>query len=409
MSTGLTSRGIEPAWGRQAERALPWLFTSLGFFLPMAPAPVSVLLAILIVFAVVLAPRLLALEPWREPTVIIGLLLLAWIAGHTLWTSGFDVREAVPAVNRYHELLLPLVLIPLFRLAGRPDAFLRGLVAGALVWAALHWAALAHEPLAAYLAKRRISAGWTMAVTAFLLLVHAPVARRPSLYRLAAAALSVTVVFAISGRTGHVVLLALLALAAGLLARRGRDLAVVVVAALAIGVVALSSTRLQDRLAETVSGSARLDRPVTNSTEIRLQLALTARDLVLAHGWTGVGHTHFAERHAESTTARLLADPNGAAHLKEWWVHIDNPHNEYVLQVVGAGATALALFLGWLAAPLLRSGPVHMRRSIIGLILAFAIGCLFNSLLRDFIEGHFFTVILAWLLAQADVRSDPGR
>ena len=62
---------------------------------------------------------------------------------------------------------------------------------------------------------------------------------------------------------------------------------------------------------------------------------------------------------------------------------------------------ALALFLAWLVAPLLRTAPLAVRQSIAGLVLAFAVGCLFNSLLRDFIEGHFFVVVLSWLLAQA--------
>ena len=32
--------------------------------------------------------------------------------------------------------------------------------------------------------------------------------------------------------------------------------------------------------------------------------------------------------------------------------------------------------------------------------MAFAVGCLFNSMLLDFVEGHFYIALLAWLLAE---------
>jgi heptosyltransferase-3 len=35
-----------------------------------------------------------------------------------------------------------------------------------------------------------------------------------------------------------------------------------------------------------------------------------------------------------------------------------------------------------------------------GIALAFAVGCLFNSMLLDFVEGHFYVALLAWLLAE---------
>jgi hypothetical protein len=41
-----------------------------------------------------------------------------------------------------------------------------------------------------------------------------------------------------------------------------------------------------------------------------------------------------------------------------------------------------------------------------GLCLAFAIGCLFNSMLMDFVEGHLYTALLAWLLARRHEKPD---
>ncbi|TFZ04841.1 O-antigen ligase family protein [Ramlibacter rhizophilus] len=372
---------------------------AFGFFLPMGPAGVSITLALLLVAAVALYPRLAFKPAWRNPVVAIGVALFAWTTLHTVWTSGFAWREAIEAVNRYHELLLPLLLIPLLHGRAR-EPFLQGLVAGVLVWAALHWVALAYPPLAVEIGPRRISAGWTLATSAFLMLVLAPARSRPWLWRLGAGFLALTVLFAIGGRTGHIVLLALLALAAVLQAPRGRRLPTALAVLLAVAVLAVASPKVRERAAETWTGSAQLDGTALSSTDIRVQLALTALAMAREHGLTGVGHTRVAERHAEVTLERLHAQPSGRHHQDEFWVRLDNPHNEYLMQLIATGAVGFALFLAWVAAPLRQPGSRPDRHALLGLVVAFAIGCLFNSLLRDFIEGHYYAAVLSWLLAR---------
>ena len=59
------------------------------------------------------------------------------------------------------------------------------------------------------LGSRRISAGFVLAVCAFLVLMRARGQPRPWPARALAAFLALTVLFAIEGRTGHVVLLVL--------------------------------------------------------------------------------------------------------------------------------------------------------------------------------------------------------
>jgi heptosyltransferase-3 len=47
-----------------------------------------------------------------------------------------------------------------------------------------------------------------------------------------------------------------------------------------------------------------------------------------------------------------------------------------------------------------------VRAALAGVALAFAVGCVFNSLLLDFMEGHLYVTLLAWLLADArDLRT----
>ena len=79
-----------------------------------------------------------------------------------------------------------------------------------------------------------------------------------------------------------------------------------------------------------------------------------------------------------------------------------NPHNEYLMQLVGGGFAALTLFLAWLVLPMMRKGQsVGVHTSLVGIALAFAAGSLFNSLLMDFVEGHLYVALLVWLLAQS--------
>jgi O-antigen ligase len=75
-----------------------------------------------------------------------------------------------------------------------------------------------------------------------------------------------------------------------------------------------------------------------------------------------------------------------------------NPHNEYLLITVQIGIVGLAallwlLYTQWKLAPSL---PTQLESRLArGLVIAFSIGCIFNSLLLDHTEGLFY----AWLSA----------
>lgn len=386
-----------PSLARPLDAALAAALAALGFFLPFSTAGVSLSLAALALLALPTAPALWRSAPWRDPVMATGLLLLAYIALHTLLTSGLT-PAAGQAINRYHELLMAPVLFALLRLVSARRAFFRGLACGAVAYAAAHWLAALSLPLPIDLASRRISAGFGLALCAFVFLDQARASARPWLLRSAAAFLALTVLFAIDGRTGHVLVLVLTAVAAWQHSPPRWRWGAVIAVPLALAALSLGSTAVQSRLGETLGRSDSPEGTLT-STGIRVELLRNGLALARQHAAFGAGFARYQEIHEQAAQARYGADPARRHLLQDSWVHAPNPHNEYLMQLVGGGVVALALFVAWLLLPVLRGGP--MRGALVGVSLAFAVGCLLNSSLMDFTEGHLYVALLTWLLAQA--------
>lgn len=397
--------------GRGLDQALCIALALLGFLLPVSVAGVAILMGVFLVLAALAAPAVWRSAPWRDPVIALGLLLFAYIAAHTLLTSGFT-PEAWKAINRYHELLIAALLLALCRLATRPWWFLHGLLAGTLLYAGAHWLALVWQPMAGYLEMRRISAGFNLAIFAFVLLALAPGGARPGRSLLAAAFLVLTVFFAVEGRTGHLVMLLLVGLAAWMFSPRRWRWAAVVVLPLVVLALALGSPAVQKRVSETLAGSSPTAAGDMSSTGIRIELVRNGLNLAGRYALTGGGFAEYRRLSEESARELYAGDPERRAYLDQDWARIANPHNEYLMQLVGGGVLALGLFLAWLVAPTLRVAQSHgVQAALVGIGAAFAVGCLFNSLLMDFVEGHFYVALMTWLLAQSgrDLPQASGR
>ena len=74
-----------------------------------------------------------------------------------------------------------------------------------------------------------------------------------------------------------------------------------------------------------------------------------------------------------------------------------NPHNEYLLIFFENGVIGLLLFLAFLILVWRQSNNIqeHEKWLIRALVITFSVGCLFNSLLLDNSEAHFFVLLLA--------------
>lgn len=374
------------------ERALQFALTAalaaLGVFAPFSTAGTSIALAVLLLIALAMAPRVWRLQPWRQPVFAVGLALLVYIGVRSMAAAASPL-DGLKLANRYHELLMIPVLWTLMQLANGRRAFLMGLLAGSLFLAVLHWI-----PLPDYWTNkvelRRISAGFGLAVCAFVFFEEARLKQMPrTLGYGAAASLAITVLFAAAARTGYVVLLLMIACAAWRATpRKWRWAAFVMLVAAALLVGSVYSS-LREKRGDTAI-----------SNQIRAELLYNTLEVVREHWAFGTGWATYPQAYAD------IAAKNGAppdAH----WAQSENPHNEYLMQAAAGGVPALAMFLAWIGLPMAaalwrRAATDDTTGSLACVALAFAVGSLFNSLLLDFTEGHLYGALMAWLMAQRE-------
>jgi ADP-heptose:LPS heptosyltransferase/O-antigen ligase len=391
--------GEAPAWNL----LLVLTLAALGFFLPFSSAGVAVAELALVLLALTRADVIRRLAPWRDPVMAAGLLLLAYIAIHTLIVSG-TARDSLRAINRYQELLLAPILLALLHSSGNRIVFIRAVMTGAALLALFYWAALLEPGLYALLSSRRISAGFALAVCSFVVLVRANGQPRPWPARIFSAFLAVTVLFTIDGRTGYVMLLVLASCAAWLHSPVRWRWFAALICPLIVLAVATSSDAVNSRMKETLASSHVWGSgSQLSSTDKRIEMLRLASDLVRRYGVAGAGFANYSAVNQQATLERYRDKDHAEVDLRADWATTNNPHNEYLMQLIGGGITALVLFLAWLGLAFRQAaqGPRPMGGLLAGVSLAFAVGCLLNSLLMDFVEGHLYVSLLAWMLAES--------
>jgi O-antigen ligase len=385
-----------------AERAYQFALSAslalLGFFLLFSTAGTSLALGLLLLLCCLPPARVLRLAPWRQPVMALGLLLLAYIGLRTFAADG--LAPSLEAMKQYHELALLPILWALMRVSRRPQAFVNGLLLGAVLYATAHWLAPYVHLLEWPLHKRRVSAGFGLAICTFLLFENTRLGRLPPRigYSLAAY-LGATVVFASDGRTGHFLLL-LLMICASFRASPPRLRAGVISATLlAALLMAYGSNPIRSRMMDTWKEIRAEESGAAAAPWTRTELLRTGMIVVREHWPLGTGWERYPQAYSDAAARRFgnTRQDGGAGSV--------NPHNEYVLQLGAGGWPALLLFVLWLAAPVCRA--IRRRRKAdpwagaVGcLALAYAGSAAFNSVLLDFTEAHVYVALLAWMLAR---------
>jgi O-antigen ligase len=371
----------------------------LGFSIPLSVALDNVLLVIVVA-------GWLASGAWHDKwnavvgrrvavaaLALFGLLLIGALYGDR------NPGDTALTLRKYMDLLWIPILVWVFRDAAMRSRGIHALAASLAVVLLLSFLIMADAiPQTDLLSgdssypvvfKTRQTHGMLMAFGAFLYVQLALAARsaRLRVLWLALALLAlINGTLVIQGATGYLLFGALALYLGhgwggwkGIGAAAGAAAAVFLVLVLIPGPFQHRITQIQTQLAEWQSGRPAVD----SSIGLRLDFYRNSLDIVREHPLIGVGTGGFPRAYVDHVRGSKAVETR-------------NPHNEYLhiaVQIGVAGLLAL-LYLFWthwrtapqLASPLER----HLAR---GLVLAIAIGCVFNSLLLDHTEG----LLYAWL------------
>ncbi|MCZ7566669.1 MAG: O-antigen ligase family protein [Burkholderiales bacterium] len=394
---------MSAAFTARASIAAGWIAAAMGASIPVSVASDNALLGLLLgLWALAGGPRRSweALRASRAAQLALGLLALLGLGA--LWAE-VPAGERLATLWKYRELALIVILLPLF---ADPRVRRQGLVAlcaavivSVLISYLLHFGlapgggVFKGGPADPYVFKLRITHNFLAVFGAFVLAAAALRARPPwqrAVLSLLALACVLNVVLLVQGRTGYVVLAGLVTYAfAARLGWKG-----VIAGAGLVGALGLAafygSNAFHDRVVQTwhEAEAARDDPAAPTSVGLRLQFYRTSAEIVRDHPFLGVGTGGFAEAYAERVRGTAMEPTR-------------NPHNEYLLLAshVGLGGPLLfVLLLGALWRACGRLPKRSLEREVgQAMVIAMALGCVFNAFLLDHTEG----LVFAWVSALA--------
>lgn len=336
-----------------------------------------------------------------EPVAWLGCVLFAALAAGIAW-SRVPAEEASGALLKYRNLLLFGVVLFLVADARWRERLLGAFFAGALVLLVLSYAirlGLLRNVDArgfsstdnAIVLKNAITHGLLMSLLSYGTAVYAlrSAGWRRWVFTLIAALATFNVWFAVQGRTGYVVMAALvLWLAYSRWSARGLAAAVVGLALL-LGAAWQWAPVFQMRVGQAVQEAHDYRyqaHPGDTSIGSRLHFWTRSAQWMAQHPLLGAGTGGWSEAFYEATEGE-----DGFMHNRDR----NHPHNEYIHLAVQLGPSGLALFVAMLVVAFRRAGRLSGEYALLaqGFVLAFAVGSLFNDLLFDSTEGHMWAVL----------------
>jgi O-antigen ligase len=280
----------------------------------------------------------------------------------------------------------------------------------ALILAVLNWLQFLglHVLGPDFFPARRITLGFGLVVVAWMAWSRSHRSDRPWILRAISLALSLTVLFAMDGRTAHILVVFLAAWAGWVWSSPRWRWALALLLPILVLALATMSKSVQNRMTDTLSvfGAPPVGGQVT-SAGLRKEFYVVGAQLVIENPWLGVGLSGIPEAYRAKIVEKAQADARWQPYAEPAVQRTSNLHNEYLMLWAGTGIVGLLLFLAWLALPLFTRGlHPYQRHALTGLILAFAVGSLLNAWLLDFTTGHAYIVLLAWLMSER-YRSNP--
>lgn len=337
-----------------------------------------------------------------NPVALWSLGLFVLFVVGTIYTSA-DSATGLDILGKYHKLLYIPIIISVLR-----DDHWRHLAYAGLLVAILINMLFTYGILAGLLPpgpggqeytlfKGRIAWPYFMAFATFLMAHHFILEpKRRWFWGLLIILALYNILYMNSGRTGQVIILFLLLLFSF---QQGRWRGLVLGAAAGIFLIVLGITTsplIQQRLTQEAIGLQK-EEVASTSTGLRIDFYKNTLKLVAAHPVLGTGTGSFAPRY------QIMAQSAGTAAT-------DNPHNEYLMIATQLGLIGLAAFLlmgycQWKSATTLDT---PYREAAQGLVIAMAIGCLFNSFLLDHSEGYFYVVVTGVLFSGLNIQRPAG-
>ncbi|MBI5659775.1 MAG: O-antigen ligase family protein [Nitrosomonadales bacterium] len=345
-----------------------------------------------------------------NPVAMFSLLLFGLFVVGISYSSA-SLPTALSSLNQYRELLLlPLAISVFTEDCWRQRAyyaFIAAILVALMVSFAMRLGWAPPWPVAQDTGtfsttpfKSRIAYGFFLAFAIYLMahhLLRSQTIRQRLLWGAATCLATFNLMFMVSGRTGHIILAALILLLsyqywAGLRKRWPIYLVAAVVAT--TGVVA-TSPAIQGRSSDIALA---VSDPEKSSIGQRLIMWQTALRVIADHPILGAGTGSFADEYAKKAY-----DHPG--------ILTGNPHNEYLLitgqlGMLGLGGFLILFYRQWKTSAML---PLPYDYAAQGLVLAMAVGCLFNSFLYDHGEGHFFAIYSGLLFSGLDKRQPDDR
>lgn len=408
----MTNSDKSPAGGQQAQplsagrsgaaffdRAALWIAVAIGLSIPVSTALDGFLVAAFLICWGAggrYREKLAAIRGNAFALLPCGLFLL--YAAGSVYSPG-STGEIAQALDKTARLLLIPLLISLGPESLWRDRALHALMAvialtlflSFLVWLGLmpDVAFIKGVPADAVVFKKKATHSVLIAFGAFWCALKAREAAGPRarlLWALVAALGAFNVFFMVLGRTGHLVLMALLLYYLVSTLDRRRLMAAAAVALAVVGSVYFTpSSTLHQRTRTTIAEiqdwrAGKPSRPLGN---MRLEAWSNSLEIVRKHPLIGVGTGGFAVAYAKQVEGTSM-------------MAVRQPENQYLLTAVQLGgvglATLLALFaVQWrFASRLATRSDTDLAR---GLVITMAVGCMFNSFLLDHTEALFY----AWL------------
>ena len=390
---------------------------ALGFSIPISVALDNVLLALILASWIASGGYREKLDLALHNQVAVAAFALFCLFAAGLIHSSGSPGDGLSTLGKYLDLAFVPIFVSLFRdermrhYAWLAFAFALALtlILSCLTWAGVitnHWLVIGDRADAAVF-KKYLTQSVMMAFGAFLFaqLARAALSAR---HRYGWSALAtfavVNVAWMSQGRTGQLILIALVLYFVHSVWRWRGTLGAAASIAVVIGALAMGNTGTGNRFSQAYDEwkNWQPEQAAQTSIGLRLEFYRNSLELVREHALFGTGTGSFPKVYADHVVGTAMAATA-------------NPHNEYLNIAVQLGVVGLLMMLfvfyseGRLAAAL---PTAHERHLAYGLVITFVIGCLFNSMLMDHTEGLLFAwasgLLFAGLKSPANPRA-PAR